>query len=595
MPAGGLWIKKNIAASAGNSVTGQSYKVAMIDISLDMQDGAISRFQAPSNSYKDNILWFCSKDIIFTTGLRMFNNNSNTACNNLKYIDVIGGSINGNLEYFARWCGSLERINATFNPGPNSVLCAFDGCTKLKEPPIINLNDVTIANYLFSGCATITEFNYYINNNGSFTETSYMFQGCTNLTRFVTEQKFDFSKVSNQNYCFNNCNSLVKAPTITFGNGSAAYFFGSCTALREVQHEFILNNVTSTDCFFYKCLSLVNGPSEFSAPNTTIINSLFDGCSSIKAVPQVLTFPKAVNAQYIFRNCYSLNRAPKTINLPAATDIKYMFQSCSTLTDPPTLINADVANTAHNVFESCTMLTKAPVTINLPLARNVAAFFYQCSSMITGPDKFYAPLANNANSFFISCNMMENAGRRIEIGNENPAGCNFKDFFKYCASLVNLPTEGDIHKGWGYEGFFNSTANITYESFQQFCGKGLSFPHATTMYMMFQDAKVRKISPITAPNCTNTSGIFYNNAILEEIGDLNFPTCTNMQNAFTTGASLIKLGKMSLDSLSNNNAGFSYLNKIKKLELENLRCGFTLNNASELTSVRLFNHHAEHA
>lgn len=56
LPSDGIWLKNTIDSSAGKIVAGQDYKVAMIDISLDIEDGAIRRFQAPYNDYRHNLL-----------------------------------------------------------------------------------------------------------------------------------------------------------------------------------------------------------------------------------------------------------------------------------------------------------------------------------------------------------------------------------------------------------------------------------------------------------------------------------------------------------------------------------------------------------
>lgn len=52
----GLSLKKEILASVGKDVEGQNYKVVTVDISLDMEDGAIRRFQAPGNDNRRNLL-----------------------------------------------------------------------------------------------------------------------------------------------------------------------------------------------------------------------------------------------------------------------------------------------------------------------------------------------------------------------------------------------------------------------------------------------------------------------------------------------------------------------------------------------------------
>lgn len=588
-----MWFKNTIDSLVGKVVSGQDYKVATVDISLDIEDGAICRFQAPGNDCRHNLLWFCSKDIIFTTGYRMFNNNTTSPCQSLKYIDLIGGSINGNLEYFALNCSSLERINANFVPGTNTVIQAFSGCLKLKNPPTIDLNNVTSAYGLFYNCSEITEFDYYINNNGSITNAQVMFQGCTKLRSFVLNQKFDFSQATVQAACFNGCSNLISAPTITFGNGSADNFFYNCTSLVSVQSNINANNVNNIGGFFYNCSSLVDGPTVFDAAIATNINSLFEGCNRLETAPLIISFPKATTATALFKKCYSLNKAPTTITLPLATDIREMFQDCNRLVTPPNLIEAEIATSAYSLFNNCSMLTKAPATISLPAAASIQNTFQNCSSLINGPNRYYAPLATNAMYFFTGCTLLQDAGTNFTIGTNKPGQCTFHGFFKNCKSLITLPTEGDMHQGNVYQEFFCGTSLITYEAFENFCTKGLTFPHATSFHSMFLDSQITKIPLISGPQCVNAYNMCRNTKKLEYLGDIDIPLCTDVNLMFyDTGHSLLDLGKLNLSSMVTNNGYFDNLKSIKSLSLTGLRCNFILNNAKSLTSVILENSQA---
>lgn len=589
IPPEGQWLSKSIVTSAGEHVEGEDYRVAKVDISLDIEDGAICEFKTPGESCRNNLLWFCAKDIVFTTGDRMFTNNAASPCVNLKYIDLIGGSIRGKLSNFANDCTSLERIDANFIPGATDVNSAFAACKKLKKPPVINLNDVINAIYLFKDCSSMTEFDYYINNNGSFSNTAYMFSGCTKLQGFVANQEFNFSKVTDQSHCFYNCSSLTKAPTIIFGNGSATNFFAGCANLVTVQHEIIANNLDSVGYFFAKCISLVNGPTDFSANNASNIGCLFEECTNLQSVPSIITFPKAVSAINLFKKCYRLKKAPTTISLPAATEIREMFAECSSLTTAPVTIEALAATDAKSLFKTCTVLNTAPTTINLPVAQDVKETFQNCSSLVTGPTKYYAPQAIAATGFFQGCTMLENAGTHFEIGNNVPGRCNFMSFFKSCKALVTLPTKGDMHKGLNYQEFFNETTNaLTYDSLVGFCEKGLSFPHANTFQHMFYKSSVVKIPNIDAPQCMNTYAMFHSDSKTESIGDINIPLCNDVTMMFYNGGqSLLNIGELNLSSMVTNNGDFTQLKNIKSLTLTGLGTVFTLDNARSLSTVIL--------
>lgn len=586
------WIDKRIDASAGQSISDGS-KVVVIDISLNTEDSSILRFNIDGNhtDTRNNLLWFCSKDIIFTNGTCMFNgwNYTTGSCRYLKYVDFIGGGITGSLDSFAWDCAALERVTGNLNP-VGVIANAFRGCKKLKQLPPLDLNDITSANYLFYQCESLTEFNYYIKNNGTITNAVSMFEGCINLKRFVSDQKFNFSNATAQNSCFARCSSLLAAPTITFGSGAANNFFENCTLLTKVQDTISANDVTNVHSFFRGCASLIDGPSVFHANNATEANWLFYKCSSIKTVPTVLSFSKATSAYSLFEDCYSLEKAPTTIDLPVAINIYYMFRNCNTLKTAPVTIRANLATQAYALFEKCAMLITAP-ELNFPTALRIDYMFDSCSSLISGPNSIYAPNATNASYFFRSCSMLQNPGTRFEIGN-NITNCNFEYFFYGCSALTSLPTEGDMHQGAKYNHFFAyaKAVNLPLNALSAFCNKGLSFPNATTLMYFAIGSNIRKISNINVPKCNDIQRLLCENSLLEEVGEIYAPVATNVGAMFySSGASMTKLGKLTFNSVTNNDSYFDQLIYLKALTIENLRCNITLNNAKSLTSINLIN------
>lgn len=593
------WIEKRIDGSAGKVVS-EGYKVVTIDISLDTEDSSIIKFVTDYNHMdtRRNLLWFCSKDIIFTTGYGMFNgglNYGNYSCEKLKYVDFIGGGVTGTLDSFARGCSSLERITGNLSP-IGVVQYAFGSCPKLKQMPSINLDNVSAANHLFYKCESLTEFNYYIRNNGTITNAASMFEGCINLQRFVPDQKFDFSSATAQNSCFANCSSLLTAPTITFGSGVANSFFENCTLLTKVQDIISANNVTNVMNFFKGCASLIDGPIEFHANNATEASQLFFNCNSIKIVPTVLSFSKAANAYSLFENCYSLQVAPTTINLPVAINIYQMFKNCNTLTTAPVTISADLATQTYTLFQGCTMLKSAP-ELDFPKALSLGYMFDNCISLVNGPNNVYAPVATTAAYFFRGCSMLQNPGTRFEIGNQI-TNCNFEYFFHGCSALTSLPTAGDMHKGGKYNHFFAyaKAVNLPLDALNSFCGQGLSFPNATTLMYFAENSNIRKMPNINVPKCNDIQRLLQTNSLLETVGDIYAPAATNIDAMLHgSGTSMTELGKLTLNAATTNNSYVDHLMLLKSLTIENLRMGMKLNNAKSLTSVRLLNHNPEYA
>lgn len=592
------WIDKRIDASAGQT-TSDGSKVVIIDISLNTEDSSILRFNIDGNhtDTRNNLLWFCSKDIIFTNGTCMFNgwNYATGSCRYLKYVDFIGGGITGSLDSFAWDCAALERVTGNLNP-VGVIANAFRGCKKLKQLPPLDLNDITAANNLFYQCESLTEFNYYIKNNGTITNATSMFEGCINLKRFVPDQKFNFSNATAQGRCFAQCSSLLAAPTIAFGSGSAHSFFENCTLLITVQDTISANDVTNVHSFFRGCASLIDGPSAFHANNATEAHWLFYKCSSIKTVPTILSFSKATSAYSLFEDCYSLEKAPTTVDLPLATHVYYMFRNCNMLKTPPVTISASLATQAYSLFENCTMLATASV-LDLPKALTIQNMFAYCTSLIDGPRTINAPNATNASYFFRGCSMLQNPGTRFEIGN-NVTNCNFEYFFHGCSALTSLPTEGDMHQGAKYNHFFAyaKAVDLPLNALSNFCKKGLSFPNATTLMYFAENSNIRKMPNIHVPKCNDIQRLLPTNSLLETVGEIYAPAATNIDAMLHgSGASMTELGKLTLNSATTNNSYVDHLTLLKSLTIENLRMSMKLNNAKSLTSVRLLSHNPEFA
>ncbi len=180
-------------------------------------------------------------------------------------------------------------------------------------------------------------------------------------------------EVISLDYCFADCRSLTKAPTIPVGVTSMHYCFYGCSELATP--PTIPNGVIDMSVCFTECSSLIKAP---TIPNSvTDMSYCFSKCRSLEIAP---TIPNSVtDMRYCFSNCGSLVTAPIIPN--SVTDMRNCFDTCTLLTNAPTIPNS-VTN-MYGCFDNCTSLTTAPTIPNS--VTNISGCFNQCEALTTAP------------------------------------------------------------------------------------------------------------------------------------------------------------------------------------------------------------------
>ena len=274
-------------------------------------------------------------------------------------------------------------------------------------------------------------------------------------------------------YMFNNCYSLVSAPTLpatTLASNCYNYMFGGCSSL--VNAPSLPATTLADSCYqnmFYNCKVLTSAP---TLPATTLANncyeymfcrcssltttpelpvtelanscyrSMFQACTSLTTTPELPATTLADNCYHsMFYGCTSLTTAP---SLPATTlgmgCYQYMFYDCTSLTTAPELPATTLADSCYNnMFYNCTSLTTAPELPATTLASQCYEYMFDnCTGLTTAPSLPATTLANYCYfGMFKGCS-------KLTIAPELPAttltdSC-YKYMFSNCYSLVSAPT-----------------------------------------------------------------------------------------------------------------------------------------------------------
>ena len=125
--------------------------------------------------------------------------------------------------------------------------------------------------------------------------------------RIVYLPKIDTSGVTNMNYKFNGCNSLIAIPMLDTSKVTTMYnMFSNCRALTAIP-QLDTSNVTTMYEMFNRCHSLTAIPM-LDTSKVTTTDSMFYNCYSLTAIPMLDT-SKVTSVSVMFSNCYSLTHA----------------------------------------------------------------------------------------------------------------------------------------------------------------------------------------------------------------------------------------------------------------------------------------------
>ena len=117
------------------------------------------------------------------------------------------------------------------------------------------------------------------------------------------------------------------------------------------------SNVTDMNYMFSECRSLVSIP-HLDTQNVTNMNSMFQYCLSLVSIPQLDT-SNVTDMSYMFQYCYSLVSIP-LLDTQKVTSMSNMFYNCFSLVSIPRLDTAKVTNMS-NMFYYCHALAYANI------------------------------------------------------------------------------------------------------------------------------------------------------------------------------------------------------------------------------------------
>ncbi len=297
---------------------------------------------------------------------------------------------NGMLELFVGQDGGVN-----LNPNSSDLFDEFTEVTEIKGLEKLDTSKVTIMDYMFASCSSLTTLDLSSFNTSKVTnmwsmfydcsslttldvssfdtsnvpDMSHMFQYCSSLTN-LDINSFDTSKVTNMEYMFGECTSLTTLDLSSFDTSKVTnmrYMFYSCRSLTTLDlSRFDTSNVTSMFRMFENCSSLISlDLSKFDTSNVTTMHGMFDSCSSLTSLDlSSFNTSNVTNMNGMFSGCSSLTTLDvSSFDTSKVTDMNGMFSSCSKLSTTIT-IRGTKCTEYINMFLSAATESGAQITIN---------------------------------------------------------------------------------------------------------------------------------------------------------------------------------------------------------------------------------------
>ena len=149
-------------------------------------------------------------------------------------------------------------------------------------------NTVTMMNFMFYGCSSLTSIDFTNFAPGKLTYTNYMFYGC-GLLETIDFPTFDTSNLIDIKYMFNGCKSLKSVDLSYFNTSSLIdmeHLFGNCNSLEVIDlSSFNTTLIDNMNSLFFKCSQLkVIDISNFNMKKVKTATNMFKDVTNLKYI-----------------------------------------------------------------------------------------------------------------------------------------------------------------------------------------------------------------------------------------------------------------------------------------------------------------------
>ena len=283
-----------------------------------------------------------------------------SSCSSLTSLDLSNFNTASvtHMHYMFSGCSSLTSITLGDYFDTSSVtwmLSMFQGCSSLTSIDLskFDTSSVKFMDWMFEGCSSLTSIDLSSFSTSQLTNTSGMFRDCTSLESITFGENFDTSGVLSMDGMFYGCSSLNLLDLSSFDASSVestAYMFTNCSTLKTVVFgdSFKTPSLTDMNWMFEGCPSLITvDMSNFDTSSVTTMMGLFNGCTSLESV-DLSNFDTSMveSMNLMFNNCKKLT----SLDLSGFTFLEIygvMYVGCS---DMFNMIGAECENKPISIY-----------------------------------------------------------------------------------------------------------------------------------------------------------------------------------------------------------------------------------------------------
>jgi len=407
----------------------------------------------------------------------------------------------------------------------------------------ITLGSPNLQNFNLPSSSTITanmlEQFTLVSKGTSFTDFTDSFYQLYALRKVNIDA--DMSNVTSTLSMFYGCIALEEVPYFDMSsNTTMQWMFGLCSSLKQIP-QYNTSNVTSMAITFNNCRSLTAIP-PLDFKKVTTLYTTFQGCSNLVKLPYIDT-SNVTNAASAFESCFNLPEIPN-FNLAKTTDSTNMFGNCASLTTVPALNTSNVT-IAVNMFNNCSALTSV-INLNTIKVSNAANMFSGCKTLLSAPELDLANVTV-ASGMFAACTSLS------DTPEYNFANCtSANSMFLNCSALANvgnLTTPNLLYT----TSMFNACPTL--ESVPDFDTSKVTI--MTTMFSGCNNLKTEGLPSFNTANVTAMNGMFQTCSSLVTIPTFNTGKVTNFGAMFNSANTLATIPALNMSNATTAAATFA--------------------------------------
>ena len=287
---------------------------------------------------------------------------------------------------------------AAGNYPSNNLFDWFKNVTDISGLANIDTRDVTEMNYMFSHCSSLLTLDVSTFKTEKVTNMHSMFSGCKSLPT-LNLSTFNTGKVTDMAYMFSDCESLSTINVSSFDTKNVTdmhSMFEGCKSLPTLDvSTFNTEKVTDMAYMFSNCESLPTiNVSSFDTKNVTDMHSMFNYCKGLTSL-DLSNFNTAnvTNIQAMFQYCIVLPSLDlRSFNTTNVTNMSYVFNGCDKLSELDlSTFNLSSAEKINNMFDMCYEMSSLKLSNNFTIhtVPNRKSLFEKCGKDVTDKGIIY--------------------------------------------------------------------------------------------------------------------------------------------------------------------------------------------------------------